>query len=281
MKKFICLFLSIITVLSLVACTQNAATTPNDTAAPAENTDDLASKVGKVIIGTDGSYPPFNYMNENDELDGFEVAMVKEIAKRTGLEIEIQALPWDGIFGQMDSGKIDTVMCTIFPSAERQEKYDFSREYITDQNRIIVRKGDGDKYNSFEDLKGLKVGVTGGGNSYIRLSEVAEQYGFEPVAYSDDNELFDLSLGRVDAIYKSPVFAMQMAKENGIEIEVANCPVIEDGTCAIPWRKDDERAALIREAFTKATQEMIDDGTMKALCEEYLGMDVTAYNPTF
>lgn len=288
MKKFICLFLSIITVLSLVACTQNAATTPNDTAAPADNTAAPAEntdgkmtpeEIGTVIFGTDGAYPPFNYVDDNDELTGFEVAMIKEIANRTGLDIKIEVTAWSGIFGQLDSGKIDSVVCCIFPSVERLEKYDFCREYIYDDNYIIVKKGEGSKYKTIEDLKGLKVGVTGGGNSFARLEEVREQGGFEIVTYEDELEPFDLKLGRIDAYYKSPVSALVNAKKAGIEVEPCEIPALEHGSCSFPFLKDNARAAAIRELFTDAINSMIEDGTMKSLCEEWLGIDVTAYEP--
>ena len=239
------------------------------------------AQIGKVLIGTDGTYPPFNYMNDKGELTGFEIEMVREISKRTGLDVEFRTLPWDGIFGQMESKKIDTVLCCIFPNADRQKKYDFSREYIYDVNAIIVRKGDGAKYRKFEDLAGLKIGCAGGGNSILNLEKLKKKVDFEIVAYSDEKFPYDLALGRLDAMYKSPVSAFMQAKQNNWEFELTQCPPVEEGSCALPWRKGDERSAMIRRAFSKATQEMIDDGTMKALCEQWLGLDETAYKPLF
>ena len=239
----------------------------------------LREQVGKVLIGTDGTYPPFNYMDDKGQLIGFEIAMVDEIAKRTGLEVEFKTLPWDGIFGQMDSKKIDTVLCCIFPNSDRQKKYDFSREYIYDVNAIIVRKGDGAKYKKFEDLAGLRIGCAGGGNSILNLEKLKGKVDFEIIAYNDEKFVYDLALGRLDAMYKSPVSAFLQAKQNNWEFELTECPPVEEGSCALPWRKNDERSALIRRAFSKATQEMIDDGTMKALCEQWLNIDETAYRP--
>lgn len=220
-------------------------------------------------------------MDDNNEIVGFEIAMIDEIAKRTGLEVEYQALPWDGIFGQMDAGKIDTVVCCIFPNEERQEKYLFSSEYIYDENRFMVREGDGSKYKTYDDLVGKKIGVSGGGNTIMVLEELRKEYDFEIVAYSQMTFVNDLALGRLDLIYQSPVSALEQAKSIDAAIEMAECPAVEQASCAIPWRKDDARSAAICELFSEATKEMIEDGTMKALCEEWLGMDLSVYDPLY
>lgn len=130
-------------------------------------------------------------------------------------------------------------------------------------------------------MNGQRIGVAGGGNSILGVEKLQkrENLNFEIVAYNNENYVNDLALGRLDIIYKSPVSAMVESKALGVEFEVAECPTVEEASCALPWRKDDARAALICELFSKATQEMIDDGTMKALCDKWLGVDVTAYKP--
>lgn len=282
-KRIFSMLLAMMIVLSLAACgSEKKETKETEKASEVKEEAETGEvEIGKVIIGTDGTYPPFNYMDENDELTGFEIEMVNEIAERTGLEIECQSLPWDGIFGQMDSGKIDSVMCCIFPNEERQEKYDFSKEYIYDENRFIVLKGEGAKYKAYEDLAGKKVGVSGGGNTYDVLYTFQQESGidFEIAAYNNENFVNDLALGRLDVIYKSPVSAFSQAESLGAEFELAECPALESASCALPWRKNDERSAAIREKFSEATAAMIEDGTMKELSEKWLGMDVTCYEP--
>jgi len=290
MKKLLSVLLIVAMLSSMVACNQepkikevdsnlkSETNTPENAAA-----EGLAGKVGVVKFGTDGVYPPFNYSNDDGELIGFEIDVLNEISERTGLEIEIEPLAWDGIFGQLDSEKIDSVVCCIFPSKERQEKYIFSREYIFDENCFIVQKGNGAKIKTFDDLEGLKIGCTGGGNTYLRLKELQDSvdFDFEIVAYNAERECYDLDLGRLDAIYKSPVSALEQARQAGLDLEVAECPPLEKASCSFPFRMNDERSKLICDAFSEATQGMIDDGTMKELCEKWLGLDVTAYEPLF
>lgn len=269
-KKLFALLIAFTMVFALAACGGGAGS--SEEVAPGVD-------IGVVKVGIDGNYTPFQFTNDDGTFDGFEIAMLNEVSSRTGIEVEYVPCAWDGIFGQMDSEKIDTVMCCVFPSVERLEKYDFSREYIYDENLFIVPEGKAHDYKTVADFKGKKIGVSSGGNSFLRLQDAQEEGGFEIKAYGNDEEIFDLDLGRLDAIYKSPVFALAAAKENNLHVEVADCPPLEEATCALPWRKDDERSAAIREAFSGAIQEMIDDGTMKDLSEKYFGMDVTAYEP--
>jgi ABC-type amino acid transport substrate-binding protein len=155
-KKLGVVFLIVVMLFSMTACNSDV---ESDEPVASENVEgkSLAEQVGTVKVGTDGAYPPFNYVNDEGKLTGLEIEILDEISKRTGLNIEVEAMAWDGIFGQMDSNKIDSVACCIFPSKERLEKYIFSREYIYDENRFIVRKGDESKIKTFDDLEGLKV----------------------------------------------------------------------------------------------------------------------------
>lgn len=283
-KRVLSMLLAAMMVFSLAACGASEESTEKTTEATEETTEESGEvEIGTVIIGTDGSYAPFNVVDDSGELVGFEIDMVNEIAKREGFEVEYQMLPWDGIFGQMDSGKIDTVMCCVFPNEERQAKYDFSREYIYDENWFLTLKGEGANYKEYEDLAGKKVGVAGGGNTYDTLYAFQQETGidFEIVAYNSENHVNDLALGRLDVIYKSPVSAYAQAESLGAEFELCELDPLERASCSLPWRKDDARSAAIREAFSEATEAMIEDGTMKELCDKWLGMDVSCYEPLF
>lgn len=281
-RRGLLLAMAALTAVCMTACGKGE-TSSTETEKNVEKSTEAVKEdeIGTVIVGIDGTYPPFNYMGDDGEPTGFEIEMIQEIGKRADLDIKLQTVPWDGVFGQLDTGKIDTYACCIFPNEERQEKYLFSREYIYDENRFIVRAGDESLYKTYKDLEGHKIGVAGGGNSILAVEKLQEREGlnFEIVAYNNENYVNDLALGRLDIIYKSPVSAMVESKTLGVEFEVAECPTVEEASCALPWRKDDPRSEKICELFSKATQEMIDDGTMKELCDKWLEIDVTAYDP--
>lgn len=92
-------------------------------------------EIGTVYVGIDGAYPPYCFLNGDDAVDGFEVAVMNEIAARTGLTIECQITAWTSMFGQLDSGRIDTVAECITVTDERSATYTPSKSYIEDSNR--------------------------------------------------------------------------------------------------------------------------------------------------
>lgn len=85
-----------------------------------------ASKKEQVIkIGTSGGYFPFTFMNEKDELTGFEIDVWNEIGKRIGYKPEFASGKFSGLFGMLDLGKIDTISNQISITQQRKEKYLF------------------------------------------------------------------------------------------------------------------------------------------------------------
>ena len=128
------------------------------------NTEDVSNEevvtietLGTVYVGIDGAYPPYCFLNENDEVDGFEVAIMNEIAARNDIEIVCQITSWTSMFGQLDSGRIDTVAEAISKTPEREETYIFSKSYVENSNRFLVRGGEESSIESFEDLEGKKL----------------------------------------------------------------------------------------------------------------------------
>lgn len=233
--------------------------------------------LGAVRAGIDGAYPPYCYLNDKDEVDGFEVAVMKEIAKRNGLDIQCQVTAWNSMFGQLDSGRIDTVAETITVTDERQAKYVFSKSYIEDSNRFLVRAGKEDSISSFKDLAGKKIGVASGQSAYNQLLAIQKEHGvqFEIAPYETSTNAYDVSIGRIDASYMNPVAGMDMSNKGGMNLAVASCPSFMAARCAYPFRKDTERGRLLAQIFSDTLTEMAKDGTLEALCVKWLGVDIS------
>lgn len=291
MKKYLTLLLALATVLALTACSGGTSgSTPSGGSPSAGSSDDSSTSVGNtsetaltaedlgtIWVGIDGSYPPFCYLNDNNEVDGFEVAVMKEISARTGLDIQCQICAWSGMFGQLDSGRIDTVGESITITPEKEEDYIFSKSYITDSNRFMVRAGEESSIASFEDLEGKRIGVASGQTAYNQLVAIQEEYGvnFEIVPYETSTNANDVALGRLDASYMNPIAGMTASNTGDLNLAVADCPAYAADLCAYPFVKDSERAQLICQIFSETLTEMEADGTLSELCVEWLGTDVS------
>lgn len=242
-------------------------------AASAKGSDDLLKTIqkrGTIIVGLEGDWAPWSYMDENDELTGYDVEVAKAIADKLGVEIQIVPGEWDGLFAGMDAGRYDMVVNGVEVTEERADKYDFSTPYAYIRTALIV-KGDNDSIKTFEDLKGKKT-ANSIASTYMNL---AESYGATCYGVSTLDETLTMVLqGRVDATLNAIVsFTDYMAQHPDSNLKVV-ATTEEASNVAIPMRKGDETASL-REAVNKAIDELREDGTLSELSTRFFGEDIS------
>ena len=159
----------------------------------------IESGLGVVTVGLNAEYPPFEYVDENGEIVGFDPDLMNAIAERAGFEIEWVNTRWDGIFVALASGEFDAVSSAATITEEREEIVDFSNPYFNAGQMIAVLEDRADEIQSPEDLPGLKVGVQGGTTGDIASSEID---GVEVVRYDEITLAFQALAGTIDAIVK-------------------------------------------------------------------------------
>lgn len=280
-KKYLSVLLAGVMVLSLAACGSSSDSSSDSKDAKKESKEDTdltKEDLGTIKVGIDGAYPPYCYLNDDtDEPDGFEVAVMNEIAKRNDLDIECVVTAWDGMFSALDAGRIDTVAESITITDERKEDYIFSDSYIEASNRFVVKAGEENSISSFEDLAGKKIGVASGQEAYSQLEKIKEEYkvDFEIVPYDSSTNAYDVSIGRLDASYMNPIAALSTSDAGEMNLAVADCPAYVNDYCGYPFVKDSARAKLLQQIFSDTIKEMHEDGTLTELCEKWLGTDVS------
>ena len=242
-------------------------------AVSAKGSDDLLETIqkrGTIIVGLEGDWAPWSYVDENDELTGYDVEVAKAIADKLGVEIQIVPGEWDGLFAGMDAGRYDMVVNGVEVTEERADKYDFSTPYAYIRTALIV-KGDNDSIKTFEDLKGKKT-ANSIASTYMNL---AESYGATCYGGSTLDETLTMVLqGRVDATLNAIVsFTDYMAQHPDSNLKVV-ATTEEASNVAIPMRKGDETASL-REAVNKAIDELREDGTLSELSTRFFGEDIS------
>lgn len=228
----------------------------------------------KVIkVGMSGGYKPYTFIDENSELTGFDVDVWKEIGSRIGYEIEFQTADFSGLFGLLDSDKINTIANQITVTDERTEKYDFTDPYVHYGAQLVV-KGDNNDINSLETLKGKKVGVSLGSNYEKMIKDFDVNSEIEVVTYeSFQGSLQDVSIGRIDAVLNDKLASLIAINESGLDIKFGGEPV-ERLQNAFPFVKSDENKTLIKD-INAAIEEMYNDGTMKEISLKYFPVDIT------
>ena len=176
MKKKITLFLVLILIAGLfTGCAKKEEPAPAPESGEAEIDDQLAAiqKAGKLVVGIEGTYPPFNYVDEaSGEYMGYDVDVAKAVAEYLGVEAEFVMAEWDALLVGIDAGRWDTVIADVTATDERREKYDFSDPYLYTGRQVVVKKGNEVNIHSLEDLNGKKVATNTTNSWASKLEEL-------------------------------------------------------------------------------------------------------------
>lgn len=238
-----------------------------------ESADDLLAQIkerGSIIVAMEGTWAPWTYHDEDDNLVGYDVEVAQNIAEKLGVEVEFIEGAWDGLLAGLDAGRYDIMVNGVGVTEERAEKYNFSTPYAYNKTAVIVR-GDYDEISSMEDLKGKKTANT----ISSTYAAQAEAYGATVTPVDDLNQTIELLLSnRIDATLNAEVVFNDYKKEHpdsNIKIATYSDQVEE---IAIPIRKGDDTVTLL-EAVNDALDEMAKDGTLTELSEKYFGIDIS------
>jgi polar amino acid transport system substrate-binding protein len=233
--------------------------------AAAEELETLKEK-GVIRIAMSGAYPPFNFVNDQNEVVGFDPALGTEIARRMGLEAEIITTACDGIIGGLLANKYDAIVGSMTITEERDEVVDFVGPYYADKRAIFTQAGS--DITSIADLEGKKVGLTLGETH----EDWAREKGYDINTYKGLPELLlELENGRVDAIVNDSIAAILAMTAKGQEFAMFEDPDSAPFGAGIAIREGSPELAAQMHA---ALDEMMEDGTYLALAEEWIGADI-------
>jgi branched-chain amino acid transport system substrate-binding protein len=191
--------------------------------------------VGKIVIGTNAEYPPFEMVDDAGNIIGFDPDLMEAIAEAAGFEFEWVNTRWDGIFVALASGEFDAVISAATITEERAQTVDFSDPYFNAGQMIAVR-ADETEIKTDADLAGKKVGVQLGTTGDIWLTEQTQA---EVVRYDENTLAFQaLAAGDVDAAVCDGPTAIDIVKANP-EMNLVVLPgVYTDENYGIAVRKD-------------------------------------------
>ena len=108
---------------------------------------------GTLLVGLEGTYPPFSFQGDDGKLTGFEVEFAQQLAKHLGVEASLKPTKWDGMLASLDSKRIDVVINQVTISDERKKKYDFSTPYTISGIQALVKKGNEGTIKTADDLR--------------------------------------------------------------------------------------------------------------------------------
>lgn len=255
------------TILRTVAAAGLAAITGLGIAGPvaAEELDTIKEK-GVMRIAMSGAYPPFNFVNNENQVVGFDPSIGAEIAKRMGVEVEIVTTAWDGIIGGLLANKYDAIVGSMSITEERKEVVDFVGPYYTTKRAIFTKPDSG--ITSVSQLGDVTLGVTLGETH----EEWAREQGYKIRTYKGLPELLlELENGRVDAIVNDSIAAILAMKELGMSYAVVSDLETDVIGAGIAIRKGNP---MLASAMQEALDALMADGTYLEIANKWVGGDI-------
>ena len=221
---------------------------------------------GILSSATEGAFPPFSQRNAAGELEGFELAVIREIASRLGLEHKPVVIKWDSILVGLMADQYDMVSNPMGITEERQKSVTFCDAWVESGARLVVAEGS--DITALDQANGKTIGVIVA-STFVPM---AENLGGTVKTYKSDPEaLQDLANGNIDAVITDSV-------AGSYAIKTANLPLtlvpgfIE--SYQMGWAVKQGKPKLVT-AINTALAAMIEDGTFASIGDEILGLDPT------
>lgn len=225
-----------------------------------------AAEMLHIVIATDATWPPMEMVDENKDIVGFDIDLMKAAAEAGGFTVEFQNTAWDGIFAGLAAGEYDAVMSSVTITEERKKTMDFSVPYINAGQILIVPQATSG-VDELADLKGKSVGAQIGTTGSFEVEKIS---GVELLTYDEIGLAFeDLANGRIDAVVADTPVAADYALMNPNykgRLKIVGEP-FTDEYYGVAVKKDNKE---ILDAINKGLNAILNTDTYKKIENEWL-----------
>ncbi len=212
-----------------------------------------------VRMGTEGAYPPYNFINDNGEVDGFERDLGDMLCEIAGLDCVWVINDWDSIIPNLVSGNYDTIIAGMSITNERDEVIDFTQEYYPpDASAFVGLAG------TSNDVK--MSGIIAAQTNTIQASYIANSSATLVEFATADETIAAVRNGEADAVLADWGLLSDIVNESGGELAVVGDRVMIGGGVGMGIRESDND---LRDAFNAAIDQMKADGSLNALIAKW------------
>jgi len=225
----------------------------------------FAGSHSTVRMGTEGAYPPYNFINDKGEIDGFERELGDEMCKRAELTCEWVKNDWDSIIPNLVSGNYDTIIAGMSITDERDEVIDFTQNYYPPTASAYVGAAEG---------VDVMTGIVAAQTATIQAGHVAST-GATLVEFATPEEtIAAVRNGEADAVLADRDYLVPIVEESAGALIFVGDPVPLGGGVGMGLRESDGE---LRDKFDAAITSMKADGSLNALLIKWFGEDTQTY----
>lgn len=218
-----------------------------------------------VRMGTEGAYPPYNFINDAGEVDGFEREVGDELCKRAELTCEWVKNDWDSIIPNLVSGNYDTIIAGMSITDERDEVIDFTQDYFPPTASAYVGSAEG---------LDVTTAVVAAQTATIQAGYIAES-GATLVEFATPEEtVAAVRNGEADAVFADRDYLAPLVEESAGALMFVGPDVPLGGGVGMGLRESDGE---LRAKFDAAITSMKDDGSLNALLVKWFGEGTPTY----
>jgi polar amino acid transport system substrate-binding protein len=218
-----------------------------------------------VRMGTEGAYPPYNFINDAGEVDGFEREVGDELCKRAELTCEWVKNDWDSIIPNLVSGNYDTIIAGMSITDERDEVIDFTQDYFPPTDSAYVGTAEG---------LDVTAAVVAAQTATIQAGYIAES-GATLVEFATPEEtVAAVRNGEADAVFADRDYLAPLVEESNGELVFVGPSVPLGGGVGMGLRESDTE---LRDKFDAAITSMKADGSLNALLIKWFGEGTATY----
>lgn len=222
-----------------------------------------------LVVLTSSGYEPYEMVDTNGELTGFDIELMEALAEEVGVVIEWKDVNFDGIIASLQSGSYEVAIAGISPTAARDEVIDFSSVYYNSEsgllNNLVFETTAG--YESLSDFEGKIIGAQLGTIQADILDEYSSVYGYTVELRAQNSQLVEeVKIGTIDAVLLENLVADSILELNSTFSKV----VVEESTDsiygnAIAFSEDSEYVAL----FNEALKTLEENDTLQSLIDKW------------
>lgn len=218
-----------------------------------KNQNTFMPKQEKLVVGTDATYPPLEYMDEKKEIIGFDIDLAKELAKNLNVELEVRNISFDTLFSALKKGEIDMVISSVTITQEREKEMLFSSPYLN-AGQIIVTKKTNSSVVDTRSLSAITVGVQKDTTSETE----AKKYTTKVKTYVDyDAALKDLKNGMLGALIIDYPAAVTMVQSSRDTLKIVGSPFTSEFYGIAIAQDNTDLATRVNEALAVLKRENV------------------------